>query len=123
MLDWYELLKHDGIVKVHRTYSKENAEDILLNGFFLSEDDLYKTTDEITLDEIHIDWILTLRKSYGDFLIIIHLKKEHFNEYEYFKEPIIKNDISLICKVPSKFIKGYVNLKTNEYKININYKL
>jgi hypothetical protein len=112
-------------VFIHHTNDIEIARKIITEGF-LYTDNFYKSTEELTSNEIDIIYKMQLYKYYGNYVIVIcipnHLfqqtKKEDINwdndilEEIGVSESYRQNDFNY--KLPSKYIKGYIDLSNNQ---------
>jgi hypothetical protein len=115
---------------MHYTKEKADAENILSNGFRFA-DSFYKTALPVIKDNLDLKIKHDSKKFFGDYMIIICISNDIVNYYSMELEKAgIKNYSfeTILTEVPSspnensdhvyqlssKFIKGYVNLRTGE---------
>lgn len=119
-------------VFIHHTNDIEIAKKILSEGFLYTEN-FYKSTEELSSNEIDIIYKMQIHKFYGNYVIVIcipnylfqKIKKEDINWNKDILEEIgvsesyQKNDFNY--KLPSKYIKGYIDISNNQIINNSNY--
>ena len=117
----------------HRTHSKEIADNILKKGFRFSNS-FQKTTDEIIDDLVYLKYWDTLRKHYGEYIIIISFSKPIMSQLQIkvdsnFERPQVLSKIDAahmktdedIFTLPTQFIKGYIKRGNGEITVNPNF--
>lgn len=117
---------------LHNTPTKQNADNILENGFKF-QGHLDYTSDIISSkDIIGLKYFSQIRKHYGNYTIIIQISKKIITEYtERLKNTEYHFSEALTAKPPSKtcddeftyclspnFIKGYLNIKNADFVLN-----
>lgn len=114
-----ELFK-DLRVFIHVTNEKEIADNILKEGFKYSEN-FHKSSEEVTDNIIDLKYKLQIYKNYGKFVIIICIplklhKVTKPGELKLDKDIFVEYGISeynpaneLSYKLPSRFVRGYVD--------------
>ncbi|NOZ46186.1 MAG: hypothetical protein GXO79_05325 [Chlorobi bacterium] len=127
-------------IYIHRTPSEQLANKIMQEGFEFY-DSLHNTTDVIINDPIHIQYWLKIREHYGNYTIVISLKKTVFFKYlELIKKnpnypkihveveqiltektPYVNANDDKIFTLSKHFIKGYFNNTTKETVYNPEY--
>jgi hypothetical protein len=117
-------------IYMHYTKEKADADNILSDGFRFA-DSFYKTALPVVKDNLDLKIKHDSKKFFGDFMIIICISNDIVNYYSMELEkagirnysfeniltevPSSPNDNSdSIYQLSSKFIKGYVNLRTGE---------
>jgi len=127
----------DAIIYLHYTYNKNVAQNIIDKGFeFVSPFD--NTTSLLKKDNVIINFNHYVRKSFGDYVIVICIDKELFNLYlnevkkidnkyteieELLTEipPFVNNDGEKIFTLHKCFVKGYFNYYSKEIVANPDY--
>ena len=99
---------------LHTTNSIEKAVSICENGFRFQK---FDKTSDFVCDSITVAFMLSIRKQYGDFTVIIQISS-HITHYESISEKIIDEEDEELFILPARFIKGYYNRATNEIFIN-----
>jgi hypothetical protein len=119
-------------VFIHHTNDLEIAKKILTEGFLYTEN-FYKSTEELTSNEIDIIYKMQIHKFYGNFVIVIcipknlfqNIKKEDINwnkdilEEIGISENFQQNDFKY--KLSSMYIKGYIDISQNQIIDNSNF--
>jgi hypothetical protein len=119
-------------VFIHHTNDIEIARKIISEGFLYAES-FYKSTEELTSNEIDIIYKMQLYKYYGNYVIVICIpnllfqqtKKEDINwdndilEEIGVSESYCQNDFNY--KLPSKYIKGYIDISNNQVVDNSGF--
>jgi len=115
---------------MHYTKEKADADNIISDGFRFA-DSFYKTALPVIHDNLDLKIKHDSRKFFGDYMIIICIANDIVNYYSMELEkagirncsfeniltevPPSRNENSdHIYQLSSKFIKGYVNLRTGE---------
>ena len=124
-------------VYIHRTSSKVLAKKIMKEGFEFYES-LHNTTDIIINDPIHIQYWIKMREYYGNYTMVICIKKSIFYKYLNFikssidyskihieveqllteKAPYNNENDDKIFTLSNHYVKGYFNNITNETVYN-----
>jgi len=114
---------------IHFTRDKTIADSILENGFKFAEC-FYRTSQEVTLNNVELKYKFNLYKDYGNYLIILSIPKElfensPFDENSDQKISLIENGLCNEIKddyfnfiLPNIFINGYFDLLKNNIKRN-----
>jgi hypothetical protein len=102
---------------VHTTNTEEKAKSICENGFRYKKFD--KTADYVC-DRVTLEYMLAIRKHYGDFIIIILISRRITN-YDALCQMEFDEENEEIFTLPHQFIKGYYNRITNELYKNPFY--
>ncbi len=120
---------------IHYTAEKEIAHKIIKEGFKFSSN-FHKTAELITNDEIELSYKHSLRKLYGNYIIVICISKKIFDFY--LNELKIKNKHDILSveqmlveqpveidensedlyTLSNKYIKGFLNYITGEISEN-----
>lgn len=117
-------------IYMHYTKEKADADNILSDGFRFA-DSFYKTALPVIKDNLDLKIKHDSRKYFGDYMIIICISNDIVNYYSMELEKAGIRDFSfenILTEIPwsrnensdqiyqlsSKFIKGYVNLRTGE---------
>jgi len=117
-------------IYMHYTKEKTDADNILTDGFRFA-DSFYKTALPVLKDNLDLKIKHDSRKFFGDYMIVICISNDIVNYYSMELEkggirnlsfeniltevPSSQNENSdNIYQLSSKFIKGYVNLRTGE---------
>lgn len=129
--------EEDSKIYLHYTNTRHNSEGIIRDGFqYLLPFD--KTTNEVKNDAVDLNYSHYLRKSYGDYIVIIKISDEVYSKYYDFIQnhndnfmrveellseipPFISNDGDEIYTLSNKFIKGYINYRTGDIVKNKNF--
>ncbi|HRW63219.1 MAG TPA: hypothetical protein P5132_07005 [Bacteroidales bacterium] len=108
------------ITYIHFTGKKIIAEEITKQGFKYAEN-IYKTTQEVVYNVVDLTYKLQLYRPYGSFLMVISIPKHFFellnksdNQQISLTENILSEynpDENLEYTLPSKFIRGYINME------------
>ena len=117
----------------HRTLTKEIADNIIKKGFRFSSS-FQKTTDEIIDDIVYIKYWDTLRKHYGEYIVVISFEKEMLDQLQLKinsnferQQALSKIDVSQvkgeedIFILPSQYVKGYIKRENGEITANPNF--
>lgn len=126
------IFDNDKDLRIFMHYTKEEAiaSSILADGFRFA-DSFYKTALPVSRDKLDMVIKHNSRKFFGEYLVIISISNDIVNFYSLelekaelknyvfenvlTEEPPIRNENSdLVYQLSSKFIKGYVNLRTGE---------
>ncbi len=117
---------------LHNTRIEEIAK-IILNEGFRFEKYLENTADLVSgLQAIELKYFLHLRRSYGDFTVVMNIGKDvvekyseklkgtnyHYTEALSKNHPELSNDDEYIYTLPEQFIKGYFNQKSLQAHYN-----
>lgn len=119
-------------VFIHQINDLEIAKKILSEGFLYTEN-FYKSTEELSSNEIEIIYKMQIHKFYGNYVIVIcipnhffqKIKKEDINWNRDILEEIgvseshQQNDFNY--KLPSKYIKGCIDISNNQIIDNSNF--
>jgi hypothetical protein len=121
-------------VFIHLTNNKEIAEKIMAEGFMYSES-FYKSSEEISPNQIDLIYKLQIYKFYGNFVIIMCIPYNLFQNID--KEKLGKSldqdilsdygiseyypDMNLGYKLPSRFVRGYIDLSTKQIVENPSF--
>jgi len=115
---------------LHVTNEKENAINIIKNGFNYI-DNFHKTTDEISpVNEVTLSWVCAQRKAYGQYIIVIQidrsiLKNRGGIDELSFNEHLISDD-EFIYTLYKYYVKGYIDentgliIKNSEFNSKFN---
>jgi len=82
------------------------------------------TTDEISNDVDTLNFKLSMRKAYGDCVIVMQFL--HFIDDGIdmaIKEPYYNEEEDLIYTLPSKYVRGFFNKETGEFVDNPTFEL
>jgi len=119
----------------HRTSSKEIADKIIEEGFKYY-DSFQKTTDEIINDMVYIRYWDTLRKQYGEYIVVIAINKDLLRKIQkdihpkYEAQQVLSitltevednNSDDMRFLFPRQYIKGYIERNTGEITTNSAY--
>ena len=117
----------------HRTLTKEIANNIIKKGFRFSNS-FQKTTDEIIDDLVHLKYWDTLRKHYGEYIVVISFDREMLDQLQLKinsnferQQALSKIDVSQvkgeedIFILPSQYVKGYIKREDGEITVNPNF--
>ncbi len=126
------ILEYEKEAKIYLHYTKfrENAENILREGFKFAES-FYKTAFSVTSDRLDLIIKHNSKKYYGNYIIIIciseriikyynskiimlGLKNCHYENILTEKPPEKNENAEIIYTLPSKYIKGIINYHTGE---------
>jgi hypothetical protein len=127
-------------IYIHRTSSELLANKIMAEGLEFYES-LHNTTDIIINDPVHIQYWLKMREHYGEYTMVISIKRDLFFKYlelikarpEYpklhieveqlltSKKPYINANEDKIFTLSHHFIKGYFNHISNQIVLNPDY--
>jgi len=120
---------------IHYTAEEEIAKKILKEGFKFSSN-FHKTAELITNDEVELVYKHSLRKLYGNYIVIICISKKIFDYYInelknknkhdivsaeqiLIEKPVEKDDsLEDIFTLSNKYIKGYINYISGEITKN-----
>ena len=120
---------------IHYTAEEEVAKKILKEGFKFSSN-FHKTAELITNDEVELVYKHSLRKLYGNYIVIICISKKIFDYYInelkdknkhnivsveqiLVEKPVEKDDnLEDIFTLSNKYIKGYINYISGEITKN-----
>lgn len=114
---------------IHVTNKSEIAEKIIEDGLRYS-DNFFKSAEEISGSEVDLNYKLQLYKHYGKFVMILciprELRKERKDntsliDKDYFVEQgicVYEPGNELCYRLPSTYVKGYVNIETLTIKDN-----
>lgn len=103
---------------LHTTDTVEKARSICKSGFRFKKFD--KTSDYVC-DAITLAYMLSIRKHYGDFTVIIQINK-NIAYYEEISEMEYDDEGDEVFILPPKYIKGIYNRITNEIFTNPLFK-
>jgi len=112
---------------LHYTPSEEIAKKILIEGFKFANS-FYKTAEYIYNDKLYLIQRHHEHKQFGDYVIVICISKDLFNDYSeklngvnakditveqilFEKQPYTDDNGDLIYTLPHQYIKGYFNYR------------
>jgi hypothetical protein len=121
---------------LHHT-SKENIAQIIIKQGFKYYDSFYKTTDEIIIDPVYLNYWFQLRRPYGKYAVVIIIAEEiidrvnelikkygnkltdNFNVLSECFPTELDDDYQFTLS--SHFIRGYYNIEEDEIVFNPNF--
>ena len=124
-------------VYLHYTKRKEDAENILREGFRFA-DSFYKTAFQVTRDRLELIVKHNSKKYFGEFVVVICIaetiirfyndeilkagvKNCHFENILTERPPDKNDNADTIYILPPKYIKGFINYSTGEIFSNPVY--
>jgi hypothetical protein len=126
----------DHCLYIHYTKDREIADKIFTEGFRFAES-FYKTAESITNDKLDFVYKHSLRRHFGNIVIIIAIGNVVYNKYakEIAKlnkpvnveqilsiaSPQLNENLDEVYLLPAQYIKGYVNSETGEVYPNSNF--
>lgn len=127
----------DCAVYLHYTMAEKDAMNILMEGFMFV-DSFYRTAFIVSNDRLDLLMKHNDKKYYGDYVIVICIAKRLVKIYNSALEqagvknysfenlltetPPFKNEnADTVFLLPLQFIKGYINHRTGEIKINSQF--
>jgi hypothetical protein len=133
------IFENDKDLRIYMHYTKDEsvARSIVTDGFKFA-DSFYKTALPVSKDKLDMIIKHNSRKFFGEYLIILSISNDIVNFYSLelekaglknyvfenvlTEEPPVRNENSdLVYQLSSKFIKGYVNLRTGEILKNQSF--
>jgi hypothetical protein len=121
-------------VFIHLTNDKEIADKILAEGFKYSEN-FYKSSEELTPDQIDLRYKIQIHKYYGKFVIIMCIPNSLY-QMSRTEDLTLKKDIlaefgiseynpnnELSYKLPSRYIKGYIDISKKQIVENLSFQI
>ncbi len=124
-------------VYLHYTRRKEDAENILREGFRFA-DSFYKTAFQVTRDRLELIVKHNSKKYFGNFVVVICIaeniikfyndeilkagvKNCHFENILTERPPDKNDNADTIYILPPKYVKGFLNYSTGEIFSNPGY--
>ena len=95
---------------LHTTNSIEKALSICKNGFRFQK---FDKTSDFVCDSVTVAFMLSIRKQYGDFTVIIQIST-HITHYESISKKEYDEEGEELFILPPQYIKGHYNRITNE---------
>lgn len=90
---------------LHTTDKVETCESICRNGFVF---EIFEKTTDYVHDIASLRYMLSIRRHYGDYTIVIQISKE-ITDYESISRKTIDDNGSELFILPPHYIKGYYN--------------
>lgn len=107
---------------LHTCQTEQLCKEIFEEGFEFV--DFFKTTDQVGISKIEIDWKLSLRTAYGNYTLVIQIPSKHRNLESMTVKPVHENENGEdVYTLPREFVKGYYNKKTSEIVKNPHFNL
>lgn len=105
---------------LHTCRTEELCKEILEEGFEFVN--FLKTTDPITLDQYDLDFKLVMRKSYGDYTLIIQINRNTTDLESLNSKPVHENENGEeVYTLPREFVRAYYNKNTGEIVKNPHF--
>ncbi len=128
-----EMPKGNFLRFLHHTTSDNIAQKIIQGGFRYY-DSFYKTTDEIIVDEVYLNYWFQLRRAYGSIAVVIIIDEKVLDKVNNLikqKEASLVDNFAVLSEIrPEEFeddylftlshyyIRGYYNINQNEVVYN-----
>jgi len=123
----------NSIIYIHYTNSQSIADKIIKEGFKFSES-FHKTAEQISRDLKDLDYKHQIRKYFGNYIVILAIRKDVFSFYEKelnlfdVKSLSIEHMVSHklfddetgdeIYLLPNNFVKGYFDFQSGDFTGN-----